>query len=105
MAQKGFRQVDLAAKLSVTQAAVSKWLTGATEPKAQQLIALAEALEISPVTLVTGRTGLDLLSKHPERPAATSVAEQRALALARRIALLNDEQRAVVEALLKVYGK
>ena len=45
--QKGFRQIDLASKLNVTESAVSQYLKGKREPTFKQLKEIATMLEMS----------------------------------------------------------
>ena len=52
---RGYTQVELAAKMGITQAAVSNWLTGASrKPNAPSLLRLAAALDANPHWVITG---------------------------------------------------
>lgn len=63
-AEKGMSQSDLARRLGVGQAAVSKWYQGANAPRKSMIPKLARILEISAKQLVD-----DLYSDNP--PTAT----------------------------------
>lgn len=52
----GLSQPELAAALDVKQQVVSRWETGASNPKLHHLVALAHRLEVTTDTLL-GRTG------------------------------------------------
>lgn len=53
MKKAGLTQSQLAQKIQVTQAAVSKWLNG-TVPKGDQLLSLSDALSVKMEWLLTG---------------------------------------------------
>ena len=53
--EKGYTQKDLAAKLYISDKAVSKWERGLSLPDVQLLIPLAEALDVSVAELLEGR--------------------------------------------------
>lgn len=50
--EKGFTQASLAERLGVEQPTVQRWETGKREPDLDQLVALAEALDVEPGTLI-----------------------------------------------------
>ncbi len=54
MKEQSFTQVDLAERIGVTQAAVSKWING-TVPKGDQLLAVAQTLGVDMEWLLTGK--------------------------------------------------
>ncbi len=53
---KGYTQADLAQKLGVTPAAVSKWENGSAKPRVELLFKLSELLEVKPEELIAGRS-------------------------------------------------
>ena len=52
--RKGLTQADIAARLGVTPAAVSKWENGSSKPRVEVLFALAQILEVRPEELMAG---------------------------------------------------
>lgn len=52
--EKGLTQTDVAQKLGVTAAAVSKWENGSAKPRYELLLRLAEVLDVSTEELVQG---------------------------------------------------
>ena len=69
--EKGYNQESLAEKIGVSRQAVSKWETGDAQPALSQLIALADALDIS-LDVLCGR--IDPNTPAPDASAATSPA-------------------------------
>lgn len=69
--EKGYNQESLAEKIGVSRQAVSKWETGDAQPALSQLIALADALNIS-LDVLCGR--IDPNTPAPDASAATSPA-------------------------------
>jgi transcriptional regulator with XRE-family HTH domain len=52
---RGYKQVELAEKMDLTQASISNWITGASrKPSAPSLLKLAAALECNPQFIITG---------------------------------------------------
>ena len=66
--EKGYNQESLAEKIGVSRQAVSKWETGDAQPALSQLIALADALDIS-LDVLCGR--IDPNTPAPDASAAT----------------------------------
>ena len=66
--EKGYNQESRAEKIGVSRQAVSKWETGDAQPALSQLIALADALDIS-LDVLCGR-----IDPNTDTPAATSPA-------------------------------
>lgn len=56
---KGLTQAEVAQKLGVTPAAVSKWENGSAKPRVELLFKLAELLEVKPEELIAGRSITD----------------------------------------------
>ena len=52
--EKGLKQTDLAARASITQSAISKYVRGASEPKSRELHAISKALGVSMDSWFTG---------------------------------------------------
>ena len=79
--EKGYNQEELAERIGVSRQAVSKWETGDAQPALAQLIALADALDIS-LDVLCGRTdpamnhgsGSSPAETFPSDPAATASA-------------------------------
>ncbi|MBQ8590110.1 MAG: helix-turn-helix transcriptional regulator [Firmicutes bacterium] len=69
--EKGYNQEELAERIGVSRQAVSKWETGDAQPALAQLIALADALDIS-LDVLCGRTPSTPAA--PDLSAATSPA-------------------------------
>ena len=53
--KKGLTQAEIAQKLGVTPAAVSKWENGSSKPRVEILFQLADILEVKPEELMAGR--------------------------------------------------
>jgi transcriptional regulator with XRE-family HTH domain len=52
---RGYKQIELAQKMDLTQATISNWLTGASrKPNAPSLLKLAAALQCNPQFIVDG---------------------------------------------------
>jgi len=52
---RGYKQVELAEKMKLTQATISNWITGASrKPNAPSLLKLAAALDCNPAWIVDG---------------------------------------------------
>ena len=52
---RGYKQVELAEKMDLTQASISNWITGASrKPSAPSLLKLAAALECNPQWIIDG---------------------------------------------------
>lgn len=52
---RGYKQTELAAKMELTQATISNWLTGASrKPNAPSLLKLAAALQCNPQWVIDG---------------------------------------------------
>lgn len=52
---RGYKQTELAAKMELTQATISNWLTGASrKPNAPSLLKLAAALQCNPQWILDG---------------------------------------------------
>lgn len=75
--EKGYNQEELAERIGVSRQAVSKWETGDAQPALAQLIALADALDIS-LDVLCGRaestTDTDSTTTAAPGPVATSPA-------------------------------
>ena len=54
IAEKGINQSELAARASITQSTVSKYVRGASEPKSHELHAISKALGVSMDSWFTG---------------------------------------------------
>lgn len=66
--EKGYNQESLAEKIGVSRQAVSKWETGDAQPALSQLIALADALDIS-LDVLCGRIDPDAPTSAATSPA------------------------------------
>lgn len=53
--RKGLKQEDVASRIKIAKQTYLKWENGTTEPKASQIAALAEVLEITPNEICSGR--------------------------------------------------
>jgi transcriptional regulator with XRE-family HTH domain len=52
---RGYKQTELAAKMDLTQATISNWITGASrKPNAPSLLKLAAALQCNPQWVIDG---------------------------------------------------
>jgi transcriptional regulator with XRE-family HTH domain len=52
---RGYKQTELAAKMELTQATISNWITGASrKPNAPSLLKLAAALQCNPQWVIDG---------------------------------------------------
>ena len=83
--QKGLTQADVANKLGVTPAAVSKWENGSSKPHVEILFKLAELLEVRTEELIAGRR----LSEEELDPASVKMINDRYEYL-RRVDSYND---------------
>jgi len=54
MAEKGIKQAELAARASIAQSTVSKYIRGTQEPKSRELHAISKALGVSMDSWFTG---------------------------------------------------
>ena len=90
---KGLNQVELAHKLKVTKAAVSKWEAN-TSPNMDLAVffELARVLQIDPQELATG---------HPSRPQTVDDIPDRRLDLIRSYGRLPQDIRAPIRALIE----
>ena len=53
--KKGLKQEDVAEKVHVAKQTYLKWENGATEPKASQILALSQVLDITPNEICKGQ--------------------------------------------------
>ena len=60
----GLRQIDFAAKLSVTQAAVSRWETGIKEPSTENYIKMGNMADESHCFWFWKKAGVDITRLH-----------------------------------------
>lgn len=66
--EKGLTQAEVAQKLSVTSAAVSKWENGSAKPRYEVLLQLAEIFKVSTEELVRGEHIDELQSEEEIMP-------------------------------------
>ena len=101
---RGMTQEELAARLSISRQAVSKWETGESLPGLYTLAALADELGVSPDELC-GREPAALCGEVPATAFAGDAAEREAFAEEiRRIAKQNRSLRYVVGILVLICG-
>lgn len=101
---RGMTQEELAARLSISRQAVSKWETGESLPDLYKLAALADELGVSTDELC-GREPAALCGEVPATASAEETAERAAFAEElRRIAKQNRYLRYVVGILVLICG-
>ena len=101
---RGMTQEELAARLSISRQAVSKWETGESLPDLYKLAALADELGVSTDELC-GREPAALCGEVPATAFAGDAAEREAFAEEiRRIAKQNRSLRCVVGILVLICG-
>lgn len=85
----GLTQVQFAARLNVTQGAVSQWETGRTMPDTFQLLSIAKALDI-PVDALTSGEDVPVVFLQKEEPTYNSEAENIRVQILRELESLPD---------------
>lgn len=94
MKYRGIRQVDLVEKTKISKGAISQYLSGAYEPKQDNIMLLSRALSVDPVWLM----GYDVpMEKKEETPGQLQLTEgeKAILALFRQVPV--EHQNMVVE--------
>ena len=76
--QKGLTQEALAIKLHITRQTISKWEKGLSVPDAEQLVHLAEVLEV-PITQLLGQKVADTTNENEVAEYLAQIAEQLAI--------------------------
>lgn len=76
--QKGLTQEALAIKLHITRQTISKWEKGLSVPDAEQLVRLAEVLEV-PITQLLGQKVADTTNENEVAEYLAQIAEQLAI--------------------------
>lgn len=76
--QKGLTQEALAIKLHITRQTISKWEKGLSVPDAEQLVRLAEVLEV-PITQLLGQKVADTTNENQVAEYLAQIAEQLAI--------------------------
>ena len=76
--QKGLKQEALAIKLHITRQTISKWEKGLSVPDAEQLVHLAEVLEV-PITQLLGQKVADTTNENEVAEYLAQIAEQLAI--------------------------
>ena len=76
--QKGLTQETLAIKLHITRQTISKWEKGLSVPDAEQLVHLAEVLEV-PITQLLGQKVADTTNENEVAEYLAQIAEQLAI--------------------------
>ena len=76
--QKGLTQETLAIKLHITRQTISKWEKGLSVPDAEQLVRLAEVLEV-PITQLLGQKVADTTNENEVAEYLAQIAEQLAI--------------------------
>ena len=93
---KGINQTELAARSSITQSTVSKYVRGATEPKSRELYAISKALDVSMESWFSGfQNAEDAKARKGSRPAAAD--EKKKSRAAKR------KLKKIRAAVLKIY--
>jgi transcriptional regulator with XRE-family HTH domain len=87
---RGYKQIELAEKMDLTQASISNWITGhSRKPSAPSLLKLAAALDCNPQWIIDG-TGdpwqLNLITKDSEQELLTAFRDMEPAAQAALIA-------------------
>ncbi len=81
MEERGISQYRLSKLTGISAKTISDWRSKKTNPGADKIMAICEALQISPETLLTGRDrdaspgGLPRMEAEPEREAEGRLAE------------------------------
>ena len=76
--QKGLTQETLAIKLHITRQTISKWEKGLSVPDTEQLVRLAEVLEV-PITQLLGQKVADTTNENEVAEYLAQIAEQLAI--------------------------
>ena len=76
--QKGLTQEALAIKLHITRQTISKWEKGLSVPDAEQLVRLAEVLEV-PITQLLGQKVADTTNENEVAEYLAQIAKQLAI--------------------------
>lgn len=76
--QKGLTQETLAIKLHITRQTISKWEKGLSVPDTEQLVRLAEVLEV-PITQLLGQKVADTTNENEVTEYLAQIAEQLAI--------------------------
>ena len=76
--QKGLTQETLAIKLHTTRQTISKWEKGLSVPDTEQLVRLAEVLEV-PITQLLGQKVADTTNENEVAEYLAQIAEQLAI--------------------------
>ena len=76
--QKGLTQEALAIKLHITRQTISKWEKGLSVPDTEQLVRLAEVLEV-PITQLLGQKVADTTNENEVAEYLAQIAEQLAI--------------------------
>ena len=76
--QKGLTQEALAIKLHITRQTISKWEKGLSVPDAEQLVRLAEVLEV-PIAQLLGQKVADTTNENEVTEYLAQIAEQLAI--------------------------
>lgn len=93
--EKGLTQKDLANQLNITNACVSSWETGKTEPSIQDLIELSHKLEVSVDYLLGNSNDFGIVDINSN----TLTENEKNIISSYRI--LNDENKKIIEKITK----
>ena len=99
--EKGMSQKEFAAKTGIAESTISDWKKKKTNPKADCLLSICDALEITPEQLLTGK-GIDPEYKDADMDYEVTRADIRIL---KQIHSLGDEQYKRLMAYMKALQK